>query len=111
MCQSQINGGVLMSEEVHSRGDSDDTSSTDCATLLSELASKIRRSCAGQRAHVSTPSVGPWRIVATDRPGLPHLPLLCEADIDAHYVEATSLADCRRRSAPSFDYDGHAAEA
>ena len=100
-----------MSEEVHSRGDSDDTSSTDCATLLNDLASKIQRSCAGQRAHVSTPSVGPWRIVATDRPGLSHLPLLRAADIDAHHVEATSLADCRRHSASLHDYDGRAAEA
>ena len=100
-----------MSEEVHSLGASKDTSCTDCATLLSNLASKTKRSCAGQRAHVSTPSVGPWRIVATDRPGLPHLYLLPAADLDAHNVETTSLADCRRRSASLSDYDGRAAEA
>ena len=53
----------------------------------------------------------PWKTVATDRPGLPHLPLLFEADVDAYYVEVTNLADCRRRPASLFDYDGRAAEA
>ena len=49
------------------------------------------RSCGGQRALVSTPSVGPWRIVAADRPGHPHLHLPHTADTDADTDQSFQL--------------------
>ena len=100
-----------MSGEEHSREASDDTSCTDCATLLSNLASKTKRSCAGQLALVSTPLVGPWKFAAADRSGHSHLYPLRVANVDEHYVDANSLVDRRRRFASFFDYDGRAAEA
>ena len=107
-CISSKKRWSSMSEEVHSRGASNDTSCTDCATLLSELASKIQRSCAEQRAHTSTASFGSWRFVAADCSGHPH-PIFSAQQKSMSTTSATSMTVGSKLS--FCDYDGCAAEA